>query len=134
MVKIDVTRYYENSPVPRLSETAIRIRLDLREPSKSFAKYAVGEVHNIGDLKDSFGTIADAFCSLLVTQYAWETRLCPEEATVLVTGLLGVKPDVEMKRFSTRKYWPLSEEESRFFTFELDLKGHRKGFEDWSDG
>ena len=50
LVKIDVTRYYENSPVPRLSETAIRIRLDLREPSKSFAKYAVGEVNNIGDL------------------------------------------------------------------------------------
>ena len=60
--------------------------------------------------------------------------MCPEEATVLVTGLLGVKPDIEMKRFSTGKYWPLSEEESRFFTFELDLKGHRKGFEDWSDG
>ena len=29
---------------------------------------------------------------------------------------------------------PLNDEESRFITFELDLRGHKSGFEDWGDG
>jgi len=51
-----------------------------------------------------------------------------------MTGLLGIKPQVEKKKFSSMTESAVDQDSSRFLTFEIDTSGKLESFDGWSDG
>ena len=51
-----------------------------------------------------------------------------------MTGLLGIKPQLEKKKFSSLTEGASDQDYSRFVTFEIDTSGKLESFDKWSDG
>ena len=75
------------------------------------------------ETSSKMGKIAFDFCALLAQDLTIASSECHNRATIVYTGLVGNRPHMPYKKFSTKQNSTVDEKESRFVTFELDLAG-----------